>query len=134
MRPLSSVGREIATPMNDEMNHRDSTTDLIPKDLQPKPYPPESPLVTSTAPRRNGSADKKATRPSQYRSNNSNPHPPHPRGDSLSSSVSDGITMKSPRGTLIVRNSESVDVGVPLMGKATRESLKARAISNGTIV
>lgn len=137
-RPLSSsVRRDIATPMNDELNYPApdpflSSTDLIvSSDLHPKPYPPESPLIaTSTGPRRKNSEDKKATRQSQYRSSSTT------TSNSLSLSVSEGIAMKSPRGTLIVRNSDSadLDVGVPLMGKATRESLKARAMSNGATI
>ena len=115
--------------MNDEIFQEDSDFQLISKDIhvvRPKPYPPESPLISSAAPRqqRSNSAEKKSTRQSQYRAS------PQIGSDGLS----EGIAIKSPRGTLIVRNSDTVEVGVPLMGKATRESLKSRAISNGAVV
>ena len=109
--------------MSDEIFQENSEFELIPKDIHVKPYPPESPFMSSAAPRqqRSNSAEKKSTRQSQYRAN-----PPI--------GLNEGMTIRSPRGTLIVRNSDSVEVGIPLMGKATRESLKSRAISNGAIV
>lgn len=124
-RPLSSVAREEnnSQHMSDEIFQENSEFDPTPKDIHVKPYPPESPFMSSAAPRqqRSNSAEKKSTRQSQYR--------PNPQ-----IGVNEGMTIRSPRGTLIVRNSDSVEVGVPLMGKATRESLKSRAISNGAIV
>jgi hypothetical protein len=119
--------------MNDEIVFQENSEfELIPKDLHvihPKPYPPESPLITSSAgplnrQQRSNSAEKKSTRQSQYRTS------PQIGSDGLT----EGVVIKSPRGILIVRQSDAVEVGVPLMGKATRDSLKSRAISNGAIV
>lgn len=116
-RPLSSVPRDTVNETLDSnsINQIDEN-DIIDEKL--KPYPPDSPAISSS--RRVGSGEKKSSRPSQYRNDI------HSRDN-----FDESIVITNQRNTTIISKSNGenlpVDVGVPLMGKSTRESLKARS-------